>query len=177
MEILEEGIAMASAPALCPPPLRLRTSPDELPFNPFEVITHRPQARTPRDPYQRDQRVPRSPPYNFPSDFSSYTARICPSNSSLPRSSCSLSPVGSASNSPTTSPAPSIKARLSSNTLPGAPILRRKISPTQTTLRDLRESQKRLQAMQSEDQLRSVYERQTMEYLYGDFASLDRLQE
>jgi hypothetical protein len=31
--------------------------------------------------------------------------------------------------------------------------------------------------MQSEDQLRSVYERQTMEYLYGDFASLDGLQE
>jgi hypothetical protein len=177
MEILEEGTAMASAPALCPPPLRLRTSPDELAFNPFEVNAHRPQARMPRDPYQRDQRAPRSPPYNFPSDFSSYTARICPSNSSLPRSPSGLSPVGSAGSSPTTSPAPSIKARLSSNTLPGAPILRRKVSPTQTTLRDLRENQKRLQAMQSEDQLRKIYERQTMEYLYGDFASLDGLQE
>jgi hypothetical protein len=177
MEIPEEGIAMASAPALCPPPLRLRTSPDELAFNPFEVITHRPQARTPRDPYQRDQRAPRSPPYNFPSDFSSYTARICPSTSSLPRSPSSLSPVGSAGNSPTTSPAPSIKARISSNTLPTTPVLRRKISPTQITLRDLRENQKRLQAMQSEDQLRRIYERQTMEYLHGDFASLDGLQE
>jgi hypothetical protein len=176
MEI-PEGVAMASAPALCPPPLRLRTSPDELAFNPFEVTTHRPKAQTPRDPYQRDQRAPRSPPYNFPSDFSSYTARICPSYSSLPRSPSSFSPVGSAGNSPTTSPAPSIKARVSSNTLPSVPVLRRKVSPTQITLRDLRENQKRLQAMQSEDQLRSVYERQTMEYLYGDFASLDGLRE
>lgn len=168
---------MASAPALCPPPLRLRTSPDELAFNPFEVITHSPQARTPRDSYQRDRRAPRSPPYNFPSDFSSYTARICPSTSSLPRSPSSLSPASSAGNSPTTSPAPSIKARISSNTLPNVPVLRRKISPTQMTLRDLRESHKQLQAMQSEDQLRRIYERQTMEYLYGDFASLDGLRE
>jgi len=31
--------------------------------------------------------------------------------------------------------------------------------------------------MQSEDQLRRIYERQTMEYLFSDFASLDGLQE
>lgn len=165
---------MADAPALCPSPLRLRTTPDELESSP---IPHRPEAHATRDPYQHDQKIPRGPPYNFPSDFSSYTARICPSTSSLPRSPSSCSPVGSVGNSPTSSPAPSIKARVSNNTLPSAPVLRRKISPTQTTLRDLRESQKRLQAMQSEDQLRRIYERQTMEYLYGDFASLDGLQE
>lgn len=170
---------MATVPALRPSPLRIRTSPNELELehNPFEVT----RARTSRDSYQHDQRVPQSPPYNFPSDFSSYTARICPSTASLPRSPSSLSPAGSPAgsvgNSPTSSPAPSIKARISNNTLPSAPVLRRKISPTQITLRDIRESQKRLQAMQSEDQLRSVYERQTMEYLYGDFASLDGLQE
>jgi len=177
MEVPEEGIAMASAPALCPPPLRLRTSPDEITCNPFKVTHCHPKSHTPSDPYQRDQRAPRSPPYNFPSDFSSYTARICPSTSSLPRSPSSLSPASSAGNSPISSPAPSIKARISSSTLPSAPVLRRKISPTQITLRDLRESHKQLQAMQSEDQLRRIYERQTMEYLYGDFASLDGLQE
>ena len=166
---------MATVPALRPSPLRIRTSPNELELesNLFEVR----RAHTSRNSYQHDQRVPQSPPYNFPSDFSSYTARICPSTASLPRSPSNLSPAGSAGNSPTSSPAPSIKARISNNTLPSAPVLRRKISPTQITLRDIRESQKRLQAMQSEDQLRSVYERQTMEYLYGDFASLDGLQE
>ena len=165
---------MASAPALCPSPLRLRTTPDELDSSSFK---RRPQAHTTGDAYQHNQKVPQSPPYNFPSDFSSYTARICPSTSSLPRSPYSFSPVGSVDNSPISSPSPSIKARVSSNTLPSAPVLRRKISPTQITLRDLRESQKRLQAMQSEDQLRRIYERQTMEYLFSDFASLDGLQE
>lgn len=166
---------MATVPALRPSPLRIRTSPNELELesNLFEVR----RAHTSRNSYQHDQRVPQSPPYNFPSNFSSYTARICPSTTSSPRSPSNLSPAGSAGTSPTSSPAPSIKARISNNTLPSAPVLRRKISPTQITLRDIRESQKRLQAMQSEDQLRSVYERQTMEYLYGDFASLDGLQE
>lgn len=165
---------MESPPALCPSPLRLRTSPRELDCSSFK---RRPQAHTTGDSYQDDQKVPQSPPYNFPSDFSSYTARICPSTSSLPRSPSSSSSVGSVGSSPASSPSPSIKARVSSNTLPRAPVLRRKISPTQITLRDLRESQKRLQAMHSEDQLRRIYERQTMEYLFGDFASLDGLQE
>jgi hypothetical protein len=73
---------------------------------------------------------------------------------------------------------PTSSVASSRSSLPSAPpILRRKISPTGTSLREIRESQQLLQMKQSEDQLRELYERQTMEYLYGDYASLDGLRE
>jgi hypothetical protein len=102
------------------------------------------------------------PPYNYPSI------------SSPARSPPSHSPVSSHGglSSPTSSVASS------KNSLPSAPpTLRRKISPTETSLREIRASQQLLQMKRSEDQLRELYERQTMEYLYGDYASLDGLRE
>ena len=90
--------------------------------------------------------------------------------SSLPRSPASKSPVSSHGglSSPTSSVASSTTSRSR---------LRRKITPTETSLREIRASQQLLQMKQSEDQLRELYERQTMEYLYGDYASLDGLRE
>lgn len=90
--------------------------------------------------------------------------------SSLPRSPASQSPVSAHGglSSPTSSVASSRNSRSR---------LRRKITPTETSLREIRASQQLLQMKQSEDQLRELYERQTMEYLYGDYASLDGLRE
>lgn len=168
-----------ASPALRPPPLKLRTSPKELEAS---QCTRCYELHTTEQPCRQRQRIPQSPPSVLSSDFSSYTARICPSTSSLPRSplspsSGSIHSDGGAS-STGSSPAPSIKVRLSRKALPRAPTLRRKVSPTQTSLRDIRASQQlQMQTKQSEEQLRELYERQTMEYLFGDFASLDGLQE
>ena len=160
-------------PALRPPPLRLRMSP---------AATRPEEARCTLDntadhTVRQSQRIPRSP-----LDFNAYTAQDCRSISSLPHSPQSLSPVSS--HGGLTSPVGSIASSVTSystarSSLPRAPpTLRRKISPTETSLREIRASQQRLQMkQQSEDQLRQVYERQTMEYLYGDFACLDTLME
>lgn len=167
------------SPTLRPPPLKLRTSPKELEAS---QCTRCYELHTTEQPCRQRQRIPRSPASVPSSDFSSYTARICPSTSSLPKSplspsSGSIHSDGASLSSTGSSPAPSIKVRLSRKALPRAPALRRKISPTQTSLRDIRASQQlQMQTKQSEDQLRELYERQTMEYLVGDFASLDGLQ-
>ena len=110
----------------------------------------------------------------------SIAAHNYPSISSLPRSPSSQSPVGSHGrlSSPTSSVASSSRDSTFKNSLPSAPpTLRRKVSPTETSLREIRANQQRLQMKHSEDQLRQLYERQTMEYLYGDYASLDGLRE
>jgi hypothetical protein len=103
----------------------------------------------------------------------SIAAHDYPSISSLPRSPSSHSPVSSHGGliSPTGSEASSSRDSTSRKTL------RRKITPTETSLREIRANQQRLQMKHSEDQLRQLYERQTMEYLYGDYASLDGLRE
>lgn len=159
-------------PALRPPPLRLRISP---------AATQLEDTRCTLDALDRSdrksQRIPRSP-----LDFNANTPQDGRSISSPPHSPPSFSPVSS--HGGLTSPVGSIASSVGSystarSSLPRAPpTLRRKISPTETSLREIRASQQRLQMkQQSEDQLRQVYERQTMEYLYGDFACLDTLME
>lgn len=170
------AIEMDSTPSLRPPPLKLRTSPNDLDNS---ACTQCLEVHPPGSFCAQRQRVPLSPSAVPSSDFSSYTACISPSTSSLCKSPSSISPADSdsSSSSSLSSPAPSIKVRASRNTLPRAPTLRRKISPTQTSLRDIRATQQRMQVKHSEDQLRRLYERQTMEYLHGDFACLDGLRE
>lgn len=167
---------MDTVPALHSQRLRLKTSPRDLEASP---CTRCHESHAVDRPCQKRQRIPQSPPALAlsASDFSSYTARICPSTASLPRSPLSSSPVDSDSHSTLSSSfsTPSIKVRIPKHARPSAPKLRRKVSPTETSLRDIRTNQQRLQAQQSEDQLRQLYERQTMEYLYSDFASLDTL--
>ena len=148
------------------PGLRLRTSPKEL----QDTKTH--SARygglpTANHSPRQSQISPAIPSLKI------YTHNY-PSISSPPRSPPSHSPVSSHGglSSPTSSVASS------KNSLPSAPpTLRRKISPTETSLREIRATQHRLQMKQSEDQLRELYERQTMEYLYGDYACFDGLRE
>ncbi|KAK3073267.1 hypothetical protein LTR53_005317 [Teratosphaeriaceae sp. CCFEE 6253] len=56
------------------------------------------------------------------------------------------------------------------------PSLRRKISPTELSLRELRTRQSRqclIRAKQSEEQLQRVYESQILAYLEGSFVGLD----
>lgn len=160
-------------PAFRPPPLRLRINP---------AATQPEEARctlinTTDHSSRQSQRIPRSP-----LGSNAYTPQGGRSISSLPQSPSSLSPVSS--HGGLTSPVGSIASSVGSystarSSLPRAPpTLRRKISPTETSLREIRASQQRLQMkQQSEDRLRQVYERQTMEYLYGDFACLDTLME
>jgi hypothetical protein len=154
-------------------PLRLRTSPTELDS---EQCTRCHELLTINHSCERSQRTPDTP--GAPSlSFSVYTSHTYPSRSreSSPRAK------SGGSTSPTSSSASSLKLQSSKNSLPSAPptppTLRRKISPTETSLREIRANQRLLQMKQSEDQLRQLYERQTMEYLYGDFASLDGLRE
>jgi hypothetical protein len=158
-------------------PLRLRTSPTELDG---AQCTRCHELVTIDHSCERNQRTPDTP--GAPSlSFSAYTSHTYPSLSSLPRSPESSPRARSGgSTSPTSSSASSLKLQSSKNSLPSAPqppTLRRKISPTETSLREIRANQRLLQMKQSEDQLRQLYERQTMEYLYGDFASLDGLRE
>lgn len=123
----------------------------------------------------QSQKTPETPPGVSSTTF--YTAYSYPSISSLPRSPAGFN---SGFSSPTGSSASLLKLQSSKNPLSSAPppTLRRKISPTETSLREIRAKQQRLLQMKhSEDQLRQLYERQTMEYLYGDFASLDGLRE
>lgn len=170
---------MDRATALRPPLLTLKTSPKELEVSRC-TRCYEPHSTQQACRQRQRQRIPRSLPPVPSSDFASYTARICPSTPPHPKSPLSPSSVSSDgdANSTLSSPTPSIiKVRCSKDGLPSTPpALRRKISPTQTSLRDIRASQQ-LQMKRSEDQLRQLYERQTMEYLYGDFASLDGLQE
>lgn len=109
------------------------------------------------------------------SDCSFYTAPMNQSWTVLPQ--CSDVPL-----SPATSVASDASEATSTSFSSGpgpkrTPSLRRTRSPTETSLRDIRKQQARLQAMQSEDQLRSAYERQTSAYLDSAFASLDTLNE
>lgn len=157
-------------PALHLPVLRLRTSPKELRG---AHCARCDQAQTANHSCKQSQSPPGLPSLSF-------SAHSYQSISSLPRSPPSHSPVSSHGGltSPTGSVASSSKDATFKNSLPSAPpTLRRKISPTETSLREIRANQQRLQIKQSEDQLRQLYERQTMEYLYGDYASLDGLRE
>ena len=153
-------------PGLRLPALRLRTSPEEL----QETETHNASY----DGLPTANRSFIQSHVSPDAQTLSISTKIYPSISSLPRSPPSHSPLSfhSCLSSPTSSVASS------RSSLPSAPpILRRKISPTETSLREIRASQQLLQIKQSEDQLRELYERQTMEYLYGDYASLDGLRE
>ena len=148
------------------PVLRLRTTPKEL--QDTETHSARYDVLPPTNHSSRQNQIsPGVPSLSIPThNYSSI--------SSPPRSPPSHSPVSSHGglSSPTSSVASS------KNSLPSAPpTLRRKISPTETSLREIRASQQLLQMKRSEDQLRELYERQTMEYLYGDYASLDGLRE
>lgn len=145
------------------PGLRVRTSPKELQntetrYDGLPVANYSPR---------KGQISPAIPSLTIPThDYLSI--------SSPPRSPPSHSPVSSHGglSSPTSSVASS------KNSLPSAPpTLRRKISPTETSLREIRTSQQLLQMKQSEDRLRELYERQTMKYLYGDYACFDGLRE
>jgi hypothetical protein len=153
-------------PALRLPALRLRTSPKEL----QDKDTHSASydgLPTVNHSGAQSQISPGVPSLRI-------STQNCPSVSSLPRSPPDHSPASfhSCLSSPTSSVASSQSSLRSA-----PPILRRKISPTETSLREIRASQQLLQMKQSEDQLRELYERQTMEYLYGDYASLDGLRE
>jgi hypothetical protein len=157
-------------PALRLPLLRLRTSPKELQDTHCARCDGLPTANhsCKQSQISSDVTLSNSAHYNYPSI------------SSLPRSPSSHSPVSShrVLSSPTGSEVSSSRDSTFRSSLPSAPpTLRRKISPTETSLREIRESQQRLQMKHSEDQLRQLYERQTMEYLYGDYASLDGLRE
>jgi len=153
-------------PALRLPALRLRTSPKEL----QDTDTHS----------ARYDGLPTS-------DTSCRQSQICPGVTSLRISTQNYPSVSSLPRSPPDHLPASFRSCLSSPTSSVAssqsslrsapPTLRRKISPTETSLREIRASQQLLQMKQSEDQLRELYERQTMEYLYGDYASLDGLRE
>jgi hypothetical protein len=148
-------------PALRLPALRLRTSPKEL----QNIETH--SAHYDGLPTINHSSRPSQISSDVPS--LSISTHKYPSTSSSPQSPVSF-------HSCLSSPTSSVTSSRSS--LPSAPpILRRKISPTETSLREIRASQQLLQMKQSEDQLRELYERQTMEYLYGDYASLDGLRE
>ena len=148
--------------ALRLPALRLRTNPKELQDTDTNN-THCDELHTANHSGTHSQMSPGDP------SLSIFTHNY-PNISSPPRSPSSHSPVSSHGglSSPTSSVASSKNPRSR---------LRRKITPTETSLREIRASQQRLQMKQSEDQLRELYERQTMEYLYGDYASLDGLRE
>jgi hypothetical protein len=147
-------------PALRLPALRLRTSPKEL--QDTEAHSAHYDGLSAANHSRQNQISPDVP-------SSSISKHNYPSTSSSPQSPVSFH---SCLSSPTSSVASS------RSSLPSAPpTLRRKISPTETSLREIRASQQLLQMKQSEDQLREIYERQTMEYLYGDYASLDGLRE
>lgn len=153
-------------PALRLPALRLRTSPKEL--HDTEAHSERYDGLpTANHPFRQSQISPGVPSLTI-------TTQNYRSVLSLPRSPPDHSPASfhSCSSSPTSSVASSQSSLRSA-----PPTLRRKISPTETSLREIRASQQLLQMKQSEDQLRELYERQTMEYLYGDYASLDGLRE
>ena len=148
------------------PGLRLRTSPKELQHTETHSASND-GLRTASQPRRQSQISPGGPSLSI-------STHNYPSISSSPRSPPDHSPASfhSCLSSPTSSVASS------RSSLPSAPpTLRRKISPTETSLREIRASQQLLQMKHSEDQLRELYERQTMEYLYGDFASLDGLRE
>lgn len=148
------------------PVLRLRTGPKEHRHTETHSARYD-ELPLPNQPFKQSQISPDVPSLSI-------LTHNYPSISSPPRSPPSHSPVSSHGglSSPTSSVASS------KNSLPSAPpTLRRKISPTETSLREIRASQQLLQMKRSEDQLRELYERQTMEYLYGDYASLDGLRE
>ena len=170
---------MEHIPAIHPHRIRLRTSWVKQCNNcPETQTTDQPCAQKQRKT-SRNRPLPAVPLLAVPtSDFSAYTARICPSTTSLPKSPSSFTSTDS-DNDSGNSFNPAIKVRVSKNALERAPALRRKISPTEMSLREIRTSQQQLllRAKSSEDQLRQLYERQTMEYLHGDFASLDMLAE
>jgi hypothetical protein len=148
-------------PALRLPALRLRTSSKEL----QDTETHSAHY----DGLPKTSHSSRQSQISPDVPSSSISKHNYPSASSSPQSPVSFH---SCLSSPTSSVASS------RSSLPSAPpTLRRKISPTETSLREIRASQQLLQMKQSEDQLRDLYERQTMEYLYGDYASLDGLRE
>lgn len=157
--------------ALRLPHLRLRTTSKQTQLEDAGCT-----PSTINQPDWQSQRAPRSPLNLFV-----HTSQDGRSINTLPYSPPSLSPVSSDGglNSPVGSTASSVGSYSTArSSLPKTPpALRRKISPTETSLREIRANQQRLQTKQSEDQLRQVYERQTMEYLYGDFASLDTLRE
>jgi hypothetical protein len=160
------------APGLRLPPLRLRTTPTELEDSPQAATNDELGAfdfssETDQD---IDQDTSDTAPDAWPLTSSMYTTYSYPSISSLPRSPASHSSANS--HDGVTSPTGSYASSISR-----PPTLRRKISPTETSLREIRASQQRLQMMQSEDRLRQLYEQQTMEYLHGDFANLDGLRE
>lgn len=143
-------------PALRLPALRLRTSPKELQDTEAHIARYD-GLPTANHSGAQDHTSPDVP-----------SLRISTQNyrsvSSLPRSPPDHSPASSVASS-------------QSSLRSAPPTLRRKISPTETSLREIRASQQLLQMKQSEDELRELYERQTMEYLYGDYASLDGLRE
>lgn len=153
-------------PALRLPALRLRTNPKELQDTDTQSVRHD-GLPTANHASRQSQASPGVPPLRI-------STQNYPSVSSLPRSPPDHSPASfhSCLSSPTSSVASSQTSLRSA-----PPILRRKISPTETSLREIRASQQLLQMKQSEEQLRELYERQTMEYLYGDYASLDGLRE
>ena len=91
------------------------------------------------------------------SDFSFYTART--------------------TNSDTADiPISTIRAKISISPLARKPALRHKASPTELSLRDLREEQLRqalIRSKRSEEQLQQAYESQILEYLGSAYEHLD----
>ncbi|KAK5124360.1 hypothetical protein LTR85_001577 [Meristemomyces frigidus] len=109
------------------------------------------------------QQTPR--PLSALSDSSWYTAQTSDNESSLSsRSSVS-----------------SIRVQISVPTIRLSPTLKRKTSPTELSLRELRAEQSRrdrmLQAKRSEEQLQRVYESQIQAYLDGQHADLHSIAE
>lgn len=172
---------MESTPAMHPPRVRLRTSWTKQSAHCSDTHATDQLCAQKQRKTSRNGPLPAVPLLAVPtSDFSAYTARICPSTTSLPKSPASFSSADSDNDSAlsASSSTPSINVRVSKNALARAPALRRKMSPTEMSLREIRANEQRqLQTKNSEDQLRQLYERQTMEYLHGDFASLDMLAE
>ncbi|KAK3116188.1 hypothetical protein LTR53_003682 [Teratosphaeriaceae sp. CCFEE 6253] len=105
---------------------------------------------------------PRRPTASETSDSSFYTARTSDT-------------FYSASSGSSTS---TLTRKVSTRSPGRPPSLRRKISPTELSLRELRTKHSRqclIRAKQSEEQLQRVYESQILAYLEGSFVGLDRV--
>ena len=114
-----------------------------------------------RQPQQQSQIKRSATPF---SDCSFYTARTSDSVASFSSDSSSST----------------IRAMTPKPMLHRQPSLRRKNSPTEVSLRDLRArhaEQTLLRAKQSEEHLQHVYQSQILAYLEGSFASLDDIEE
>lgn len=173
-----DGITMSFTRYSRPRPLRILTDDYALRGNFCNVCSY---LQIPGSYCDHHTHEPAKRPASPCSDCSFYTAPANPSVASFQQykddPALPASPTPSSHSDTSIASRMSIQTAISSQQLRRAPSLRRTRSPTETSLRDIWRHQASLQAKQSEDQLRTAYERQTLCYLDSTYACLDSLAE